>query len=227
MKLLPLARLKGRIEARADFQKQVLKCKNSNYQCGDICIPRRKKCNLSKAQIEKKIHEAENKIKDLPIEYGVVLDSQGNIVYSKQGEQTSVHFEPEESMKMKGMILTHNHPNVYGFPESDIRSKGCGFSINDLEFASHWQLKEIRAVSNGYRHSLQPPPTGWSPSFREYRLKPTYEKYENQVQSEFRQKLFFGSMSREEAYVNYHHEIAKRTAKELKMIYKREEIKNG
>lgn len=27
-----------------------------------------------------------------------------------------------------------------------------------------------------------------------------------------------------DAYVNYHHEVAKRTAKELGMIYKREEI---
>lgn len=214
------------MEVKYDFQKKI-NCTPGNHQCGDICIPKKKKCQLSKEQIEKKVHEAENKIKDLPIEYGVVLDSQGNVVSIKKGKQTSVPYTPEEAVKMKGMIFTHNHPNVGNFPASDIRSKGCGFSKNDLEFASYWQLKEVRAVSNGYRHSMKPPPTGWSPSFREYRLKPAYEKYETEVIYEFRQKIYSGTMTIGDAYVNYHHEVAKRTAKELGMIYKREEIKNA
>ena len=86
MKLLPLARLKGRIEARADFQKLILKCKKSSHQCGNACVPKTKKCRtpgklrLPEQQLTKIVHEIEDKIKDEPIEHAVVIrgyDSKG------------------------------------------------------------------------------------------------------------------------------------------------------
>ena len=226
MKLLPLARLKGRIEARADFQNKALKCKKTNYQCGDACIPRTKKCRLSEKQLEKIVHRYEDKIKDLPTEKALIIDDKGRVILAKNGDETSVSFTYTELLLMKNSIVTHNHPNL-GWDKSDVRSQGLSFSPADVRLANIVESKEMRAVSHGYRHSLKPPPSGWNSTFYEYRVKPTYAKYEREVYNEFASKLIAKQMSPQAAERDYHHEVIKRTAKDTGMIYKREEIKNG
>ena len=225
MKLLPLARLKGRIEARADFQNQILKCKKANYQCGDACIPRTKKCRLSEKQLEKIVHRYEDQIKDLPTEKALIIDDKGRVILAKGGDRTSVEFTVDEVDKMKGAIVTHNHPNL-GWGKDDARSKGFSFSYADMELAIIADVKEMRAVSNGYRHSLKPGSGGWN-DMKWNKLDSTYKKYEKEVYGEFATKIITGNIKRDVAEVDYHHEINRRTAKELGIIYKREEIKNG
>jgi hypothetical protein len=88
------------------------------------------------------------------------------------------------------------------------------------------EVGEMRAVSNGYRHSLKPPPTGWNAELYSKRISPTYEKYEKQVYNEFYWNIVFGKTKRDQAEGDYHHEVIKRTAKELNMQYSRTEIKN-
>lgn len=223
MKLLPLARLKGRIEARTDFQNQTLKCKKTNYQCGDACIPRIKKCRLSEKQLEKIVHRYEDKIKDLPTEKALIIDDKGRIILAKGGDRTSVNLTVDDLLKMRGSIVTHNHPNL-GWSRNDARSKGLSFSSADIQVACITNCKEMRAVSNGYRHSIKPPPSGWDDKLWSDRIKPTYEKYEGEVYREFATKIITGRMRIDVAEGDYHHEVIKRTAKDLGMTYKREEI---
>lgn len=225
MELLPLARLKGRMEARNDFQNNlVLKCQKSNYQCGNACIPRNKKCRLSEEQLEKIVHKIEDQIKDLPTERGLVIAPDGRIIVHKQGDQTSVYFNWMEINAMKGAIVTHNHPNL-GWSENDARSKGLSFSSADLRLAAMGEVKEMRAVSHGYRHSLKPPLSGWNERFWQEKIEPTYNKHEKEVYREIGAKVISGQISVDKADVAYHHEVIRRTSEELGMIYKREEIK--
>jgi hypothetical protein len=230
MKLLPLARLKGRIEARADFQKLILKCKKSSHQCGDACIPRTKKCRLSEKQLEKIVQRHEDQIKDLPTERVLIIDDKGRVILSKGGDRTSVEFSWEEERKAKGAIVTHNHPNL-GFSRDDARSKGFSFSDADLEFAVWSEVKELRAVSSGYRHSLKPPKDGWDKNLYWdqiwYKVSESQKKHKKEVYDEFAKKIITGQMKIDVAERDYHHEVIKRTAKDTGMIYKREEIKNG
>jgi hypothetical protein len=235
MKLLPLARLKGRIEARADFQKLILKCKKSSHQCGNACVPKTKKCRtpgklrLPEQQLTKIVHEIEDKIKDEPIEHAVVIDSNGKVLLHKTGDRTSVEFSWDEVDAMKGAIVTHNHPNL-GWGKDDARSKGLSFSYADLELALISEAKEMRAVSHGYRHSIKPPPNGWDKNLYwdeiHDNLRNSYNKRQDEVYWEFVKQITTGKMKRNVGEANFHHEVAKRTAKDLGMIYKREEIKN-
>lgn len=127
---------------------------------------------------------------------------------------------------MKGAIVTHNHPNL-GWGKNDARSKGLSFSSADIQVAAIAQVKEMRAVSHGYRHSLKPPPSGWNDRFWSDKVEPTYKKYKGEVYRDFGGKVITGRMPSDQAEGDYHHEVIKRTAKELGMIYKREEIKNA
>ena len=231
MKLLPLARLKGRIEARADFQKLILKCKKSSHQCGNACVPKTKKCRtpaklrLPEQELTKIVHEIEDKIKDEPIEHAVVIDSNGKVLLHKTGDRTSVEFSWEEVDAMKGAIVTHNHPNL-GWGKDDARSKGLSFSFADITLAIISEAKEMRAVSHGYRHSIKPPPKGWDRNLSDVYQNSidVYNKHQNKVYWDFVGQVTTGKMRRDVAEANFHHEVNRRTAKDLGMIYKREEI---
>ena len=220
---MPLARLKGQMEIRKDFQKN-LKCKNNNYQCGEICLPRNKKCRLSEQQLNKIVEKIEDEIKDLPQEQAIVINNRGQVILRKGGDETSVYLTYDDLAKMRGNIVTHNHPNL-GFSDRDARSQGFSFSSADIQVACYAEVKEMRAVSSGFRHSLKPPDSGWNSSFWDKKVKPTYKKHENQVYREYGGKVITGKMKIDVAERDYHHEVIRRTAEELKMTYKREEIK--
>lgn len=233
MELLPLSRLRGRIEARADFQKIILKCKKSSHQCGNACVPKTKKCRspgklrLPEQELTKIVQNIEDKIKDSPVEHAVVIDNNGKVVLSKTGDRTSVDFSWDEVEKMKGAIVTHNHPNL-GWGKDDARSKGLSFSYADLDLAITSEVKEMRAVTSGYRHSLKPNPNGWDKNMYWDEIwdlsRDTYKKHEGEVYREFASKVITRQMPIDVAEGDYHHEVIKRTAKDLGMIYEREEI---
>lgn len=124
---------------------------------------------------------------------------------------------------MRGAVVTHNHPNL-GWSKNDARSKGLSFSPSDVELACKANMKEIRAVSNGYRHSLKPPLTGWNEEYWRSRFVPTYEKYEQQVYKESVSNILLGRKRIDQAEADYHHEVIKRTANQLEMNYSRTEI---
>ena len=61
-----------------------------------------------------------------------------------------VRFAPAEMARMKGMIVTHNHPS------------GASLSMPDVRLAMRLQMAEMRAVGKLYRYSIKPGPGGWS-----------------------------------------------------------------
>lgn len=66
----------------------------------------------------------------------------GILILMKDGNKHSVFFTDGEVAKMKGNILTHNHPS------------GSPFSKQDLDMLAYAKLKEIRAAGKNYTYSM-------------------------------------------------------------------------
>src|SRR4051812_20180747 len=80
-------------------------------------------------------------------EEAYVFCPDGSLLYHKRatpGQELVVTFEPSEVVRMRGCVLTHNHPN------------GSAFSDPDLRFAYGNGLAEIRVVGvrNGRLYRL-------------------------------------------------------------------------
>jgi hypothetical protein len=209
---------------------RVLKCKANSKQCGDACVPKSKKCkgedgDSVDAKVQAKVEYLEDKIKDLDYERALFIDPKsGKVLLNKAGEQTSVSFTPEETGLMKGAIVTHNHPNAFGYPPNHPASKGLSFSEADVKAACIAEAGEMRAVSSGYRHVLRPPQEGWNGANWAFKVEPSYKRNENQVMNEFINEISSGRRTIASAEADFHHEVISRTAKETRMYYKRTPI---
>lgn len=213
---------------RGDRKK--LKCGVSTHQCGNACVPKQKKCRASMNQamptstlgVDAIISREEEVIRNQPIEHGVIIDSKtGKILAHRTGTATSVGFTYQEAEYIRGNVLTHNHPNVGNWKPPDPRAKGFSLSDTDVNTACTYQAKEVRAVSAGYTHSLKPPKQGWDRSFYEKKVQPAYNRHSDEVYNEMVNDIIAGRLAPEQAEVEYHHEVMRRTAKETGMTYTR------
>ena len=89
------------------------------------------------------LNAAENGIKHDRVETAILLDKDGNIIFTEsQGSADSVYFTPDQFSKMKDGTLTHNPPS------------GSTFSGADLDLLVRSGLKEIRATSANRTYRL-------------------------------------------------------------------------
>jgi hypothetical protein len=201
------------------YLDSMLRCTSKSRQCGNACIPKAKKCRISSV-----VEDIENQIINSPYEKGVVINPKnGAIILAKSGDRTSIDFTGKEIAKMKGSIFTHNHPNL-GYSPPDKRALGFGFSKADFQVAAVGELAEMRAVSQGYRHSIKPPKTGWDSNFW-VKAEPIYQKNYQDVYSETLKNIFSGKQTFDQAEADFHHEVMRKTAKELKFKYSRISMK--
>ena len=80
------------------------------------------------------LREEEGRISGNDFETAVVVDHDGNVVFSKRGKGNYVSFNKAELDQMYGRSVTHNHP------------QGSSFSRDDINLCGNYGLKEIRAV---------------------------------------------------------------------------------
>ena len=196
-----------------------LRCTNSSRQCGNACVPQSKKCRQN---VEGLVEKIEDKIKSLDYERVVVVTSNGKIPLVKGGGRSEVGFTEDEFKLFKGNIVTHNHPNL-GWRQNDPRAKGLSFSPADLQAACVGEVRELRAVTRDYRHSLKPPPGGWNEKYWKESVEPAYRYHQRQVYQELSNKLFWGRINRADAEAVFPHEVMKRTAAQAGFHYARSE----
>ncbi len=96
--------------------------------------------HIDKEQIEQKLKEYEEDIRNMPIEYGVLID-ENNDVYAYQGTETNLNICDRS---LDNVILTHNHPEVCSFGEDDY-----------VLLEKNPKIKELRAVDKDYTYSLK------------------------------------------------------------------------
>lgn len=172
---------------------------------------------------QKALEKIEGEIRNLPAERVVSVDDRGNTVFAADGGKTSVFIPNDALEKMKGTVITHNHPNL-GWRDKDPRSKGFSFSSADIGTAAIVEAKEIRAVSKGYDHSLKPPKSGWNEEFYNKKVVPSYQKHYRDLSWSYSTRVMFGRISQSQAEVDFFHELNTRVAGDTGMIYQRKEI---
>lgn len=226
-----------RMDSEARLDRKAVRCGPSSRQCGNACVPRTKKCRTTAAmsrpmtseasmQAQATIAREEAKIRNQPIEHGIIIDPvTGEKLAHRTGTATTVSFPPQEMGYLKGRIITHNHPNFGKWKEPDPRAQGFSFSDTDIRTACYYEVKEVRAVSKGYTHSMQPPKGGWNKDYYDRQVAPAYNRNSQKVYNEMVNDIYAGKITPEQAEVEYHNEVWKRTARDTGMTYTRTPVK--
>lgn len=95
---------------------------------------------IRKEEIPQKLKYYEEEIRNMPIEYGVLIDNEGNI-YAYQGTKHNLTISDR---RLDNVIITHNHPEVGSFGKDDY----------DM-LKDNPNIKELRAVDKEYDYSLK------------------------------------------------------------------------
>jgi len=111
------------------------------------------------AAAQKSLKAAEESIRRNSVEYGVVMDEQGNIIWKgTDNNEGSVHIGAPGANR----IVTHNHPSQSKNKGRDRLDDGGSFSKADIGYAVSANVKEMRAVTGKYSFSLKRPEGGWN-----------------------------------------------------------------
>ena len=199
-----------------------LKCGFKTRQCGGRCVPVTMRCgrNHPAAEIKATVEAIEDEIKDKSVEHLCTIDSKtGEVLEKNIGDRTSVGIDRTDLIK--GNIVTHNHPALTNNTRSEYY-KGNSFSPQDVLIASAFEAKEMRAVTNTYRHSIKPGGKEW-PS--QETLTKSYNRHHHAVANEMRNDVFWGKRTLDHANGNFWHEVTKRVARDTGMRYSRATLK--
>lgn len=102
--------------------------------------------------VEQFLESCENSIKEQAIEYAFVISNKGEVLQVSGGPQ-QVHIENVGVDKLKGAIVTHNHPNVYD--DGELIELGGSFSEDDLEMYFLFGINKLRAVDAKYTYYIE------------------------------------------------------------------------
>lgn len=94
--------------------------------------------------LKKAIIDVENGIRNNELETGAAFNSDGVILFKRQGLPDQVTLTDHELNLLNNAVFSHNHP------------KGMPFSIADIRMAITYNIKEIRAVTPYLRYSMYP-----------------------------------------------------------------------
>lgn len=97
----------------------------------------------------KAIEEFEDKRYKAKIEYGQVIDKDGNVLYNNKGSKGRCHLD-YFALQSEGGVATHNHPRS----GKDAGALGGTFSIADLTIVANRKISTIRATAAEGTYSI-------------------------------------------------------------------------
>lgn len=139
-------------------------------------------------------------------ETGAFFRKDGAMLLARSGAPDSVTFTIGELKSMNGALFTHNHPG------------GSTFSVADIRNGSFANLSEVRAVSPGYRHIIEPV-DAWP---AEAAIKRAFEREEAAARRDVGTMVSSGELSPKYATTEIFHLQWLRAAPKLGLKYKRE-----
>lgn len=208
--------------------------------CGKGWISPKKKCAVDLQQGNKKnpsffdgyfarakaIKAESNRIRRDKKESAVIVDNRsGEVVYrGRSGTATSCSIK--NPSQLKGNVLLHNHPtHVNG-------GRSQSFSREDIDLAASYETKAIHAVNEQYEYVMKPPIGGWSESFYERKVAPSYNKHKKAEQKAAVSKVLKGEIKTnwlgiitDKDYDPYH-EIWTKVAEDTRMRYRKTPVRN-
>lgn len=154
----------------------------------------------------KEIHGIEDKIRKQNFESAAVVDSDGNMLYFKDGMQSEVRFSHLECMQMRNNTLTHNHPRCSMFSDADLRCMAYN------------GLYEIRATNrDGTTYSMKQASGGYSTDkavefskvYQKEYVRATMHAQRDLDSRGFGDKIFRGEITAAQANVEFGRSSAK------------------
>lgn len=168
----------------------------------DPATPRTKPDTSS--PLKRAIVELEDRIRKQDFETGAFFDDEGVVVLQRSGQPDKVSFTHGELLSMHAHTFSHNHP------------RGASFSLGDVVMAAEYGLKELRAVTDTFRHSM----AGRWPSADE--LSTVYGEEYPKAENEAREMVRMGELHRLNFGFEVYHRVWARVAARLGLIYRRE-----
>src|SRR5262249_11477711 len=126
-------------------------------------------------------------------------------LFRRRGTPELVRFPGEDVPLLAGATVVHNHP-----PTTDEIDEGLTVSLTDLVFAARYDLRQVRAVTLGWRFVVTRPDTGWPAD--ETVIAEVYREKLAEVDAEFQLAVVKGTMTPEDAARLLFHEVMRRVA---------------
>jgi hypothetical protein len=157
------------------------------------------------ARTQEALDSFEKQYRHAEIEHGIALDDKGNKLFECEGDETHIQFSFNQRMALKsdGAIFDHNHP------------KDAKFSVGDIQVASEYDLKEIRAVTPDKLYTMTRLDSWPSPP----KIAESFSKWLDVWKEKMCEEFFNGTMTKHEAYEAYAPKIWESVASELGMKY--------
>jgi SPP1 gp7 family putative phage head morphogenesis protein len=190
------------------FQPDIERCRKK-YKKIFGTLPFVVEQELAKIDIGKSILDfGEQILKETQGRYEIAgaFNAKGTQILKKRGGKNFVFFTEEEIEKIKGAdYLVHNHP------------RSTSFSPRDILLGLKYNIKKLVIFSEKYVYLID-----LTKGVKDIKVvKKTIETIEKEVHKEFRQKIEQGILSKEEAILNYFHEVNCRLAKVMSYFYVR------
>jgi hypothetical protein len=161
------------------------------------------------------IEDAERQLAGRPVEWAVVFDEHGRQLFRRRGTRQFVRFPGDDVALLAGATVVHNHPADVG--ETD---EALTVSLTDLVFAVRYDVRQVRAVTPGWRFVVTRPDTGWPAD--ETIVAEVYSETRAEVEAEFRLAVTLGTMTDEDAARLLYHEVMRRVASWGGFVYVKE-----
>lgn len=143
-------------------------------------------------------------------EITVVYDKNGKFLFQKAGSEKEVRFTRLEAMRLKGTVVSHNHPS------------GGSFSIADIYFLKVSEASEIRVVVSDGVYYMRPPGK-WSEALSERNdFIKELERIRKDVRKKYQKLYEDGRIDKVERYLLSQEEYAMRFAEKYGLEYGKE-----
>jgi len=147
-----------------------------------------KKALPKSVALKKNLRSIESKIAGNKTESLHAFTPDGKKLFTLQGTERSVGIPIVDAKKLKGNIMTHNHPG------------GTSFSPEDIGLLNKYKMKEIRAVGKEYTHTAK-----IKKIVGEGTISSEYDKTRSTVIKQFQDAITDGKMTVAEANANVQH----------------------
>lgn len=157
-------------------------------------------------------------------EVAVVFDAFGSMVVEEHGGVSSVDLGPyiDQIRQVGGATLVHNHPRGWLYASTDPRHAGSSFSPEDIATACYAELAETRAVGPRTGYSMRPAmDLNWNGDYWINVVQYSMERHKAAVIRSTLQAVSERRITREVAEADFWHEVWRRVANDLPVVYKR------
>lgn len=166
--------------------------------------------------LSKDHQKMEESIASLQNEKAGVFDKNGNKLFEVDGGKDNVTFTDSQLVKMKGAVVTHNHPNFDGK-----YSDGGSFSTSDVQLMINTGASEVRAVTEKYIYRISPKIIGATNLTQGTAAMDFARQTQTKLKSAYAEKIKKGKLKPRDMFEQYSHEVWSTVAEQGFVVYER------